>query len=61
MFLLYLGGGPILRRLGEFGKIRLATRGKQTIFARVGRSVWVSKMPALTDFKFFFSFFGLDQ
>jgi hypothetical protein len=52
-FYVFIVPGPILRHLGEFGKIRLILGEKYTFFAG-GGSVWVSLRRAMTDFQFFF-------
>ncbi len=52
-FYVFIVPGPILRHLGEFGKIRLLLGGKYTFFAE-GGSIWVSKRRAMTDFQYFF-------
>jgi hypothetical protein len=53
LFLCFNVYGPILRDLGEFGKIRLFL-GENTRFLLEGGSVWVSRRRAMTDFHFFF-------
>jgi hypothetical protein len=52
-FYVFIVPGPILRHLGEFGKIRLLL-GENTRFLPEGGSVWVYRRWAMTDFQFFF-------
>ena len=52
-FYVFIVPGPILRHLGEFGKIRLLLGENTRFLPKEGGSIWVSKRWAMTDFHFF--------